>query len=128
MKNLRLLVGGLSLLIGLVSFMPSVALAAAPTSQSTVCATLGSNATCSSTPAGSVSIDTIIKVIIEVFSSIIGVVSVIMIMVGGFKYITSNGDANNVKNAKSTITYAVVGLVIVAFAQIIVKYVLAKVT
>ena len=51
-----------------------------------------------------------------------------MIMVGGFKYITSGGDSGNITGAKNTILYAVVGLVVVALAQIIVRFVLARTT
>jgi hypothetical protein len=45
---------------------------------------------------------------------------------GGFKYITSSGDSGNVTAAKNTIMYALIGLIIVALAQIIVRFVLAK--
>lgn len=70
----------------------------------------------------------IIKNIINVVSAIVGLASVVMIMVGGFKYITSAGDSNKAGTAKSTIVYAVVGLVFVAFAQFIVQFVLNKTT
>lgn len=68
----------------------------------------------------------LIKLVINIFSLVVGVVSVIMIIIGGLKYITSSGDSNNVTSAKNTILYAVVGLVIVALAQFIVKFVLSK--
>jgi hypothetical protein len=51
-----------------------------------------------------------------------------MIIFGGFKYITSGGESGNVTSAKNTIIYAVIGLVIVAFAQFIVQFVLGKIT
>lgn len=70
--------------------------------------------------------DTATKVI-NVFSFVVGIAAVIMIMVGGFKYITSQGDANSISSAKNTILYAIVGLVIVAFAQVIVRYVIGRV-
>jgi hypothetical protein len=69
-----------------------------------------------------------VKLIIDIFSWVVGVVSVIMIIWGGFKYITSGGDAGSVTAAKNTILYAIVGLIIVALAQIIVKFVLGNVT
>jgi hypothetical protein len=69
-----------------------------------------------------------VNLIINIFSWIVGVVSVIMIIWGGFKYITSGGDAGSVTSAKNTILYAIVGLIIVALAQIIVKFVLGNVT
>lgn len=66
--------------------------------------------------------------VVNLFSVLVGVVSVIMIIYGGFRYIISGGDSSNVTNAKNTILYAIIGLVIVAFAQFIVKFVLAKAT
>lgn len=70
----------------------------------------------------------ILEVVINIFSLIVGVVSVIMIIIGGLKYITSGGDSANVTGAKNSILYAVVGLVVVALAQLIVRFVLNKVT
>lgn len=72
-------------------------------------------------------VNTLLTTIINIFSLIVGVVSVIMIIIGGLKYITSGGDSGNVTGAKNTILYAIVGLVIVALAQVIVRFVLAKV-
>ncbi len=71
-------------------------------------------------------INGIIKLIINLFSLVVGVVSVIMIIIGGLKYITSGGDSGNVTSAKNTILYAIIGLVIVALAQFIVRFVLSK--
>jgi hypothetical protein len=73
-------------------------------------------------------VDSIITTVINIFSLVVGVVSVIMIIIGGLKYITSGGDSGNVSGAKNTILYAIIGLVIVALAQIIVKFVLGRVT
>jgi hypothetical protein len=66
--------------------------------------------------------------IVNILSIIVGVVAVVMIIVGGFRYITSGGDSGNVSGAKNTILYAIVGLVIVALAQFIVRFVLSKST
>jgi hypothetical protein len=73
-------------------------------------------------------VNTIIKTVINIFSLVVGVIAVIMIIIGGLKYITSGGDSGNVTGAKNTILYAIIGLVIVALSQIIVRFVLAKVT
>jgi len=73
-------------------------------------------------------LNSIIKLVINLFSLIVGIVSVIMIIIGGLKYITSGGEASNISGAKNTIIYAIVGLVIVALAQFIVHFVLGKVT
>lgn len=83
---------------------------------------------CSSTAAAEDSVNNIIRTVINVFSLVVGVISVIFIIVGGFKYITSGGDTNSVTSARNTIMYAIVGLVIVALSQIMVQFVLNRVT
>lgn len=64
--------------------------------------------------------------IVNIFSIIVGIVAVIMIIYGGFRYITSGGDSGSVGNAKNTLIYAIVGLIIVALAQLIVHFVLSS--
>ncbi|MBI2592190.1 hypothetical protein HYW36_01815 [Candidatus Saccharibacteria bacterium] len=73
-------------------------------------------------------IDNTVANIINLLSVVIGIVAVIMIMIGGFKYITSAGNQESVKTAKSAIIYALIGLIIVALAQVIVRFVLNKTT
>jgi len=75
--------------------------------------------------AGSLN-DTIASVI-NLLSVLVGVAAVIMIIIGGFRYITSAGDSTKVTSAKNTIIYAIIGLIIVALAQLIVHFVLNKV-
>lgn len=68
----------------------------------------------------------IIKTVIKIFSILVGAVSVIMIVLAGFKYITSGGDSGKVGSAKNTLVFAIIGLIIVALAQIIVRFVLTN--
>ena len=70
--------------------------------------------------------DKVIKLVIQVISLIAGIAAVIMIVVGGLRYITSGGDSSKVASAKSSIIYAIVGLIIVALAQIIVRFVITN--
>lgn len=81
--------------------------------------------TCTTT-ANNTSFTDLLKKIINIFSVIVGVIAVIMIIIGGLKYITSGGESSNVSGAKNTIIYAIVGLVIVALAQFIVHFVLSN--
>lgn len=60
------------------------------------------------------------------FSIIVGAISIIMIIYGGFRYITSGGDSGRVGTAKNTIIYALVGLIIVVLAQVIVNVVVGQ--
>lgn len=73
-------------------------------------------------------INNIIHTIVNLLSAIVGVVAVIMIIVGGFRYITSGGNDTSVTSAKNTILYAIIGLVVVALAQLIVRFTLSKLT
>lgn len=68
--------------------------------------------------------DGVITKATQFISMAVGAVSVIMIIVGGLKYIISSGDPANTNTAKNTILYAVIGLVIAIAAQAIVLFVL----
>lgn len=89
---------------------------------------VGNQSACGDTGDAQESVNQIIATVINIFSVIVGVVAVIMIIFGGFRYITSGGDSGNIGAAKQTIIFAIVGLVIVALAQIIVRFVLARAT
>jgi len=67
-----------------------------------------------------------ISLALNIFSAIVGIIAVVMIIVGGVKYITSQGESANITSAKNTILYALVGLVVVALAQVIVRFVLQR--
>lgn len=71
------------------------------------------------------SLKSVASKIVNLLSIVVGIVAVVMIIWGGFKYITSGGDSSNVSGAKNTLVYAIVGLIIVALAQFIVHYVLS---
>lgn len=73
-------------------------------------------------------VDEIVSQVINILSLAVGVVAVVMIIVGGLRYITSGGDSGNVTGAKNTILYAVVGLIVVALAQVIVRFVVDRAT
>ena len=84
----------------------------------------GDGADCDTVGGDETELNDLLADIINIISVIVGIVAVIMIIYGGFKYITSGGDSGNVTGAKNTILYAIVGLIIVALAQFIVKFVL----
>jgi len=81
---------------------------------------------CGATTTNSNGLAGIAKTILNIFSWVVGIVSVIMIIMGGFRYITSGGDSGKVTSAKNTIVYAIIGLIIVALAQVIVAFVVNK--
>ncbi len=100
-----------------------VAIVHADASTQTACNAISNNKGCTSTGPN---ITSIVKVIVNILSVVVGIAAVIMIIIGGLKYVTSNGDSNAISSAKNTIIYAIVGLVIVAMSQFIVQFVLNK--
>jgi hypothetical protein len=120
------------ILIAVPVALPAAAFAAADISNclatgSGLSVDAGANCTAPSTAGGTTKINNLITDVVNIFSAVVGVVSVIMIIVGGFQYITSGGDSGKVSTAKTTIIYAIVGLVVVAFSQFLVQFVLNKV-
>ena len=55
---------------------------------------------------------------------IVGIIAVIMLIIGGIRYVISGGDAKKVTDAKNTVLYAIIGLVIAFLAFAIVNFVI----
>jgi len=90
---------------------------------STACSTLNQinpNEGCNNTSG----FGNVIKAIVEILSIIVGIVAVIVIIVSGLRFITSGGDPQSASSARSSLIYAVIGLMIAALAQVIVHLVL----
>ena len=68
----------------------------------------------------------LIKTVVNVLLWAVGVLSVIMIIFSGFRYITSSGDASKTKSAQSTLIYSVVGLIVAIMAWAIVNMVINR--
>lgn len=102
--------------------------ASAETSKEALCQGVGLSGTSTNCQPkdGQPTVDSTIEDVINIISILVGVISVIMIMIGGLKYVTSAGDSSKVSSAKDTILYAVIGLVVVALSQIIVQFVISR--
>ncbi|OGM32718.1 hypothetical protein A2803_01535 [Candidatus Woesebacteria bacterium RIFCSPHIGHO2_01_FULL_44_21] len=59
--------------------------------------------------------------IIGILIPVGGIVLFVMLIIGGFYFITSSGDPRKVEGAKSTLTYAIAGIVILACAFLIIQ-------
>ena len=68
----------------------------------------------------------LIKTVVNVLLWAVGILSVIMIIFSGFRYITSAGDAAKTKSAQSTLIYSVVGLIVAIMAYAIVNMVINR--
>ncbi len=59
--------------------------------------------------------------IIEMILQLVAYAAVVMLIIGGFQYITSTGDSGNMSNAKKTILNSIIGLIISLFSVAIVN-------
>ena len=68
----------------------------------------------------------VFKQITNTILYIVGVVAVIMLIIGGVKYLISGGDSKKVTDAKNTVLYAIIGLVIALLSFAIVNFVISS--
>lgn len=125
-KNWLIIFSGLTL--GLFSVAPMTPAYAAVKDdiQQGACGAAGQRP-CDSATATS-SLNQTIENVINILSIVVGIIAVIMIIFAGFRYITSAGNDQTIAAAKRTLIYALIGLVLVALAQVIVRFVLRNVT
>lgn len=65
-----------------------------------------------------------VKTLVNVLLYVLGAVSVIVIVISGFFYATSGGDAALITKSKNTLLYAVVGLIVALLAYAVVNFVI----
>lgn len=68
-----------------------------------------------------------IKAVLQIVFSIIGAISLLVVVLAGFTYITSQGDPGKVSQAKNAIIYASAGLAVSILAVTIVGFVIRHV-
>ena len=66
----------------------------------------------------------IFQQITNIMLFIIGVLSVIMLIIGGLRYVISGGNKDAVTSAKNTILYAIVGLIVALLAYAAINFVI----
>ena len=99
----------------------------ANTPQQEVCNGIGLTTTNGGCGDNGAQFSSVITSLINLLLIVIGLVAVVVIIIAGFNFITSGGDTNKVTAAKNTILYAVIGLIIVVFAEAIVHFVIGTV-
>lgn len=68
-----------------------------------------------------------IQKVIRVALSFLGIIAVVIILLGGFKWMTSGGETTKVGEAKKLIFAGIIGLIIVLFAYAIASFVITKI-
>lgn len=118
MRNVSKLI--LSILVaGVVSLVP-LSMASALTLQEGAAA-----ARCDGCPEDLFGTAGVFKQVTNTILYIVGIVAVIMLIIGGIKYVISGGDSKKVTDAKNTVLYAIIGLVIAFLAFAIVNFVIS---
>jgi len=126
MKKLKQLLASAALVIGVgvFTFVPSVgAVNVDPLANTCAGVAAGTSAVCDSADDD---VSDVVATVVNVLLFIIGIISVIVIIVGGIMYTVSAGDSGQVTKAKNTILYAVVGLAVAFFAYAIVNWVVLR--
>jgi ABC-type Fe3+ transport system permease subunit len=62
--------------------------------------------------------------VVNIMSIVVGILSIIMLLVAGIKFVTSGGESNSVQSARNTLIYALIGVFIAVIAQVLVHLVL----
>ena len=83
-------------------------------------------ARCSDCPADLFGDNGVFKQITNTVLYIVGIIAVIMLIIGGIRYVISGGDSKKVTDAKNTVLYAIIGLVICFFSYAIVNFVITS--
>lgn len=112
------------LVLGVVA-VPSTALAET-INCSTTQLTLENGAKCAKGTSQDASLVNVFSTVVNILLFLVGAVAVIMLVIGGLRYVTSNGDQNAVTGAKNTILYAIIGIVVAFLAYAAVGFVTSQ--
>ena len=119
MQKIKLTILSFFMLLGVIVLVPSSTATAVVNPAQEI-----QNGANSAGASGEKSLGERIQTVVNIMLFILGAIAVIMIVIGGIKYTTSNGDSSAITSAKNTILYSVVGLVVAILAYAIVNFVL----
>jgi len=115
--------------VAMSTFLPSTAMAAnadCPSNPSTSTNPIGQGANCSQSNSSASSLfgpTGIFTTIANTLIFLVGAVAVIMLIIGGLRYVISQGNKEQVESAKNTILYSVIGIVVAIVSYAVVNWV-----
>ena len=80
------------------------------------------------TPSELLGVDGIFTKLANTVLYAVGIISVVMLIYGGLRYVVSGGDSKKVTDAKNTILYAIVGLIISILSFSIINFIINAVS
>ena len=78
-------------------------------------------------PTGDLSVQAVLINIIYWVLGFAGAVAILFLIIGGLQYITSSGNDKRVAAAKSTLLYAVIGLIVILLSFVVVAFINANI-
>ena len=76
---------------------------------------------------GGGNLNTSVTSILSAIIAALGLVAVVVMIIGGYNYMTSAGDTNKVEKGKKTILYGAIGLIVCALSFVIVNFVIGTI-
>ncbi len=89
---------------------------------------IGTGSQCAKGADQGSSLPAVFKTVANIMLFIVGAVAVIMLIIGGIRYVISNGDSTAISGAKNTILYAIIGIVVAFLAFAAVNFVTGQLT
>lgn len=120
-----------ALVLGLGLMLPAVGYAANCSNNPDITVGPGGGAECAKPDAGATNLfgpGGVFVTVTNILLFIIGAIAVIMLIVGGIRYVLSSGDQTAVANAKNTILYAIIGIIVAFLAYAAVGFVTSQLT
>jgi type IV secretory pathway VirB2 component (pilin) len=77
-------------------------------------------------PLGPATLEQIIGRVIKVLLSLSGTLALVMIIVAGFRWMTAQGEVDQVKKAKATLTWSIIGLIVAFSSYAMVDFILQR--
>jgi Type IV secretion system pilin len=111
-----------------ILFAPSWALAVAKPDPSTYLDGSGDTGVKEALGGTTQTLPQIVGGLINVLISVLGIIFVVLVVYAGFLYLTASGDDKKVAKAKTLLTQAVIGLVIILAAYGIATFVIDRLT
>ncbi|MBR3131970.1 hypothetical protein IKG33_00950 [Candidatus Saccharibacteria bacterium] len=115
----------LKIILPLVLIVGAIALVTVPEVSALTLREGAEAARCDGCPADLFGDRGVFKQVTNTILYIVGIIAVIMLIIGGIKYVLSGGDSKKVTDAKNTVLYAIIGLVIAFLAFAIVNFVIS---
>lgn len=69
-----------------------------------------------------------ITTIVNIMLMIVGVIAAVMLVIGGVRYVVSQGEEDQTEQAKKTILYALIGLIVIGLSAVVVNFILGAVS